>query len=120
LGQISENHKIRSTWLHKSTIFPYCGYGGYKFINFLSLKHRTKYLLIFQRRKSQHQPVIEQIGTYDPMPNQNNEKLVSFNYERVRHWLGSGAHLSDPVAELLGKSILMIVHLSRLQPFFSV
>jgi ribosomal protein S16 len=46
--------------------------------------------------------VIEQVGTYDPMPNQDNQKLVSFNYERIRHWLGRGAHLSDPVAELLG------------------
>lgn len=60
--------------------------------------------LSLQRRKCQYQPVIEQIGTYDPIPNEHNEKLVSFNFERVRYWLGSGAHLSTPVAELLGNT----------------
>lgn len=28
--------------------------------------------------------------------------MVSLNYERIRHWLGHGAHLSTPVAEILG------------------
>lgn len=46
--------------------------------------------------------MIEQVGTYDPMPNEKNEKLVTFNFERIRHWIGKGAHISDPVAELLG------------------
>lgn len=56
-----------------------------------------------QRRKEQHMPVIEQVGTYDPMPNEHNEKLVTFNFERIRHWIGRGAHISTPVAEILGK-----------------
>lgn len=55
-----------------------------------------------QRRRDQHQPVIEQVGTYDPLVNQYNEKLVSLNFERIRHWIGQGAHISPPVAELLG------------------
>lgn len=46
--------------------------------------------------------MIEQVGTYDPMPNEKNEKLVTFNFERIRHWIGKGAFLSEPVAELLG------------------
>jgi small subunit ribosomal protein S16 len=48
--------------------------------------------------------VIEQVGTYDPVPNKFNQQMVSLNYERIRHWLGSGAHLSRPVGELLGVS----------------
>lgn len=48
-------------------------------------------------------PVIEQVGTYDPMPNEHNEKLVTFNFERIRHWIGRGAHISTPVAEILGE-----------------
>uniref|UniRef100_A0A182PNW9 Small ribosomal subunit protein bS16m n=1 Tax=Anopheles epiroticus TaxID=199890 RepID=A0A182PNW9_9DIPT len=63
-----------------------------------------------QRRKDQYQPVIEQLGTYDPIPNEHNEQLVSFNYERIRHWIGSGAHISKPVAELLGIAGLLPVH----------
>lgn len=48
--------------------------------------------------------MIEQVGTYDPVPNKFNQKMVSLNYERIRHWLGCGAHLSQPVGELLGIS----------------
>lgn len=46
--------------------------------------------------------MIEQVGTWDPVPNKFNQQMVSLNYERIRHWLGSGAHLSRPVAEVLG------------------
>jgi small subunit ribosomal protein S16 len=28
--------------------------------------------------------------------------MVSLNYERIRHWIGKGAHISKPAAELLG------------------
>lgn len=47
-------------------------------------------------------PVIEQIGTYDPISNKHNEKLVTINFERVRHWIGTGVHISAPVSEVLG------------------
>lgn len=49
-------------------------------------------------------PVIEQVGSYDPLPNKYNEKLVSLNFERIRHWLANGAEVSTPVAELLGNN----------------
>lgn len=37
------------------------------------------------------------------MPNVNNEKLVALNLERIKYWLGKGAHVTTPVAELFGK-----------------
>lgn len=46
---------------------------------------------------------IEQLGTYDPLPNIYNEKLVSFNFDRIKYWIGCGAHPSKPVAKLLGR-----------------
>lgn len=55
-------------------------------------------------------PVIEQVGTYDPIPNKFNQQMVSLNYERIRHWIGSGAHISKPCAELLGISGLLPVY----------
>ena len=36
--------------------------------------------------------------------------MVSLNYERIRHWLGSGAHITRPVAELLGVSGFLPVY----------
>lgn len=55
-------------------------------------------------------PVIEQLGSYDPIPNERNEKYLAFNFERIRFWLGQGAIVSDPVAEILGNfdSILVM------------
>lgn len=58
----------------------------------------------FQRRRGQYQPVIEQIGTYDPMPNKFDQLMISLNYERIRFWVGNGAHVTRPVSELLGLS----------------
>jgi len=45
----------------------------------------------------------EVIGSYDPMPNEKNEKLVSIDLNRLTHWLGKGAEPSIGVAKLLGK-----------------
>ncbi|XP_044740400.1 probable 28S ribosomal protein S16, mitochondrial [Chrysoperla carnea] len=68
------------------------------------------HIVVTERRRDQHQPVIEQVGTYDPLVNQYNEKLVSLNFERIRHWIGQGAHISPPVAELLGLSGFYPIH----------
>ncbi|XP_021933343.1 probable 28S ribosomal protein S16, mitochondrial isoform X2 [Zootermopsis nevadensis] len=62
------------------------------------------------KRFNQHSQVIEQLGTYDPLGNQYNERLVALNFERVRHWLGRGADTSYPVAELLGLCGFFPIH----------
>ncbi|XP_066547195.1 small ribosomal subunit protein bS16m [Amia ocellicauda] len=53
---------------------------------------------------------IEQLGSYDPMPNAHNEKLVSFNYDRIKYWIGCGAHPTKPVSKLLGLSGFFPLH----------
>uniref|UniRef100_A0A1I7WIU5 Small ribosomal subunit protein bS16m n=1 Tax=Heterorhabditis bacteriophora TaxID=37862 RepID=A0A1I7WIU5_HETBA len=46
--------------------------------------------------------ILEQVGTFDPLPNINNEKLVSLNFGRLKYWIGErNAHISVPVLELL-------------------
>jgi small subunit ribosomal protein S16 len=54
--------------------------------------------------------VIEQLGVYDPMPNQDNQKLVSLNIERTRYWMGQGANFSPPAAKLLGVVGFLPIH----------
>jgi len=44
------------------------------------------------------------------MPNIYNEKLVSFNFERIQYWLTKGAQVSKPVADLLGLAGFLPVH----------
>uniref|UniRef100_A0A7E4VDX7 Small ribosomal subunit protein bS16m n=1 Tax=Panagrellus redivivus TaxID=6233 RepID=A0A7E4VDX7_PANRE len=55
--------------------------------------------------------IVEQLGTFDPLPNVRNEKLVSMNIGRLKYWIGvREAHISVPVLELLGLSGLFPVH----------
>lgn len=35
---------------------------------------------------------------------------MAFNIERIRYWLGKGAHVSPPAAELLGIAGLLPIH----------
>ncbi|KAM6184845.1 small ribosomal subunit protein bS16m [Rhynchocyon petersi] len=53
---------------------------------------------------------VEQLGSYDPLPNSHGEKIVALNLERIRHWIGCGAHLSKPVEKLLGLSGFFPLH----------
>jgi len=54
--------------------------------------------------------VIEQIGSYDPMPNKHNEKMVAINYERLRYWISKNAKPSRSAAELLGNRYHLVMH----------
>ena len=42
---------------------------------------------------------IERVGYYNPVA-QGNEKRVELDVERVKHWLDTGAQLTDKVADL--------------------
>jgi len=47
---------------------------------------------------------IERLGSYNPLlPSEHAERLV-LNEERIRHWLGHGAQISDRVARFLDKA----------------
>jgi small subunit ribosomal protein S16 len=51
------------------------------------------------KRNGRH---LEQVGSYDPMPNKKGEKLVALNLERIKYWISVGARPTPPVANLLG------------------
>lgn len=59
------------------------------------------------RRDGKH---IEQLGSYDPMPNRYGENLVGLDYNRIRYWLGTGAEPTTSVAELLGLAGILPIH----------
>ncbi|CAG9763927.1 unnamed protein product [Ceutorhynchus assimilis] len=68
------------------------------------------HVVVAVNRAHQSRPVIEQVGSYDPMPNRHDEKLVALNFERIRFWIGNGAEVSKPVAQLLGLAGFYPVH----------
>ena len=43
---------------------------------------------------------IERVGYYNPVA-QGNEKRVELNVERIQHWIGHGAQMTDKVADLV-------------------
>jgi small subunit ribosomal protein S16 len=55
------------------------------------------------RHRARDSKFYEQLGTYDPLPNKDDEIMISFNFERIRYWLGRGSTPSKPMAELLGE-----------------
>mmetsp|Transcript_47090 Transcript_47090/g.73682 ORF Transcript_47090/g.73682 Transcript_47090/m.73682 type:complete len:135 (-) Transcript_47090:193-597(-) len=50
---------------------------------------------------------IEYLGTYNPKPNNHNEKIVTLNVDRIKYWLVVGAQPTDTVAKLLGSANIL-------------
>jgi small subunit ribosomal protein S16 len=44
---------------------------------------------------------LEKLGTYAPLLPKDSEDRVKMNVERVQHWLGQGAQVTDRVARML-------------------
>ncbi|XP_046552816.1 28S ribosomal protein S16, mitochondrial-like [Haliotis rubra] len=68
------------------------------------------HIVAMPRKKARDAKATEQLGSYDPMPNTDNEKLVSLNFERLRYWLACGANSTKPVQQLLGLAGFFPVH----------
>jgi small subunit ribosomal protein S16 len=47
---------------------------------------------------------LEKVGTYNPVLNKDDPKRVTFNVERLQHWMKQGALPTDRVAIFLGKA----------------
>lgn len=57
-----------------------------------------------QNKRARDGKHLEQIGCYDPLPNDHNERIVGVNFERLKYWIANGAHLTKPVEKLLGNA----------------
>merc|ERR1712083_1116292 len=56
----------------------------------------------YPRQLVKNIPPIEQVGTFDPLPNEHGEKLCSLNLERIAFYVGRGIKISEEVSTLLG------------------
>ncbi len=66
----------------------------------LGRRHRPFYRInAMDRRRPRDGRVIERLGWYDPLAPEDRQ--LSVNVERARHWLGNGAQPSRTVASLL-------------------
>ena len=60
------------------------------------------HIVVIQTQRARNSRAIEQLGSFDPMPNKHNEKLVALNFDRLKFWMAHGAELTLPVGKLLG------------------
>jgi small subunit ribosomal protein S16 len=50
------------------------------------VRHRPFYRMVVADRKSPRDGKhVERVGTYDPLPRQDNTKVCSLNFERIRY-----------------------------------
>ncbi|KAL6256130.1 hypothetical protein P5V15_012250 [Pogonomyrmex californicus] len=81
-----------------------------RFVRYGCTNRPFYHIVVIDVKKQQKSPPIEQVGVYDPIPNVHNEKLISFNFERLQYWIAKGAQISVPVADILGLAGFLPVH----------
>ncbi|NDV11620.1 MULTISPECIES: 30S ribosomal protein S16 [Crenobacter] len=64
-------------------------------------KNRPFYnIVVTDSRSRRDGRFIERVGFYNPVANEKEER-VRFAMDRVNHWIGTGAQVTDSVAKLL-------------------
>ncbi|KAF9110604.1 37S ribosomal protein S16, mitochondrial [Mortierella sp. AM989] len=62
------------------------------------------HIVVLQSRSRPTRKPIEQLGTFNPIPDKEGVKAVTLNFERTKYWIGVGAKPSDSVARILAKA----------------
>ncbi|PIE41119.1 MAG: 30S ribosomal protein S16 [Gammaproteobacteria bacterium] len=58
------------------------------------------HLVVADSRKSRDGRFIERVGFYNPVA-RGNEEVLRLEQERIDHWVGQGAQVSDRVKKLI-------------------
>lgn len=57
------------------------------------------HIIVTDSRSARDGRNIERVGFFNPVA-QGNEKRVEMNVERINHWIGNGAQMTDKVGAL--------------------
>ena len=57
------------------------------------------HIIVADSRSARDGRNIERVGFFNPVA-QGNEKRVEMNIERINHWIGNGAQMTDKVGAL--------------------
>lgn len=58
------------------------------------------HIIVTDSRSARDGRNIERVGFYNPVAS-GQEKRIELNLERIQHWIGHGAQMSDKVADLV-------------------
>nr|XP_056721363.1 28S ribosomal protein S16, mitochondrial [Euleptes europaea] len=67
-------------------------------------------IVVAQNKRARDGKYVEQVGCYDPLPNDHGEKIVGINIERLKYWIACGAHYTMPLQKLLGLAGFFPLH----------
>ncbi|XP_054857486.1 28S ribosomal protein S16, mitochondrial [Eublepharis macularius] len=67
-------------------------------------------IVVTQNKRARDGKYLEQLGCYDPLPNDHGEKIVGLNIERLKYWIASGAQYTKPLQKLLGLAGFFPLH----------
>ncbi len=71
-------------------------------------RNRAHYRVgVFDQRTRRDGTPIEYLGHYDPLTEEDDQK-VTLDVDRVQHWIGQGAQVSDTVRSFLRKRGVVI------------
>ncbi|EDL38812.1 mCG16739 [Mus musculus] len=93
--------------VHLTTIFCKAYHGGHLNIRLAlgGCTNRPFYRIVAAHNKClRDSRFVEQLGSYDPLPNSHGLKTSCPQPDRIWHWIDCGAHLSKPMEKLLGLS----------------
>ncbi|KAF9585675.1 hypothetical protein BGW38_001258 [Lunasporangiospora selenospora] len=62
------------------------------------------HIVVLQSRSRPTRKPIEQLGTFNPIPDKDGVKAVTLNFERAKYWLSVGAQPTESVARILSKA----------------
>ncbi|KGM52282.1 30S ribosomal protein S16 [Lysobacter concretionis Ko07 = DSM 16239] len=62
------------------------------------------HIIVTDSRSARNGRNIERVGYYNPVAT-GGEKRIELNTERVQHWVGNGAQLTDKVAMLYKEAL---------------
>lgn len=110
-----------STWWPHQPLIP-----GRRVVKLYPVRFRNKLRIALVREGCSNRPFftiqiksnlaeskkngIEQVGSWDPLPNIHGEQLIALNFERISYWIGMGAEPTVRVAELLGLCGFLPIH----------
>lgn len=66
------------------------------------------HIVVLQSRSRPTRKPIEQLGTFNPIPNKDGSKDITLNFERAKYWISVGAKPSDSVARILAKVLFFL------------
>ena len=73
-------------------------------------------IVVADKRMPRDGRYIERLGTYNPLLAKDDEKRITLNQERIKHWLAEGAQPSYRVAVFLGQAGLAPMPEQRSNP----